>query len=135
MIADVRFKIRMRLRALFAVISTRATDTILSENRFAQIPVPCGHPADGRCVLAHVIARELPGTVARVRRFTVEIDLPLLYRGEQRSITEKIPVGVQLFITACTTPKGYNGNRFSSCAATGAKSLPSTTTRQRGPRR
>lgn len=132
MIADVKLKIRMRVRALFAAISTRTIETVLSENRFASIPVPCGHPADGRCVLAHVIARELPGIQVRVRKFTVEIDLPLSYKGSQRSIVENIPPGVGLFVTGCTTKNGHNGNRFSSCAATAVTSLPSTRTRQRG---
>lgn len=132
MIADVKLKIRMRVRALFAAISTRTTEMVLSENRFASIPVPCGHPTDGRCVLAYVIARELPGTQVRVRRFTVEIDLPLSYKGSERSIIEKIPPGVGLFVAGCTTKAGGNGNRFSSCAAAAVQSLPSTKTRQEG---
>lgn len=134
MTADVKLKVRMRVRALFAAISTRSVDMVLSENRFASIPVPCGHPADGRCVLAYVIARELPGTTVRVRRFTVEIDLPALYLKSGTTISETITPGVGLFIAGCTTKTGGNGNRFSSCAATAPKSLPSTKTRQEGTR-
>jgi hypothetical protein len=134
MIADVRLKVRLRVRALFAKISSGTTDAIIAEDTFSSIPVPCGHPADGRCVLAHVIARELPGTQVRVYRHTVEIDLPLAYKGSQRSISEPLTPGVGLFVTKCTTANGHNGNRFSSCVAKGMPSLPSTKTRQRGGR-
>lgn len=116
MIANVKFKITMRIRARFDGIVTQQADPASWQGYVDELPVTCGHRRDWRCLLATIMSRELPGCVIRVGQFMVETDLPLLYKGSERSVNVMIPPHVRRILLAQSTPEGMQERKFMSCA-------------------
>jgi len=115
MIADVRLKLRMRVKALFESILSTAAIRSGWELYLSELTVPCGHRQDWRCVLATIVSQDLPGTTVHVGQFTVELDLPLLYKGSERTLRVQIPARVRSLMVAQSTPEGMRERKFLSC--------------------
>jgi len=115
MIADVRLKLKMRIRAQFDHLLDLAGDERDWRIYLDAVPVPCNHRSDWRCILAAIMSRELPGTTVHVGQFTLELDLPLLYRGSERTLRVQIPARVRSLMVAQSTPEGMRERKFLSC--------------------
>lgn len=118
MIADVRFKVKMRTMALFNML----LDMVGSPEQWAiynsTLRVPCGHTEDWRCRLAAIVSKEHPGCMVQVGQFTVEIDLPVRYKGSERTLRINVPVRVRSIMIQLSTPEGMQERKFMSCPTT-----------------
>lgn len=115
MIANVKFKITMRVCAFFDTLYQTSRVPAEWQLYLDEVPLQCGHRKDWRCMLANSIAAELPGTIVRVGRFNVEIDLPLLYPGSERTLRVAIPIPLKRALQMHSTPEGMQERRFVSC--------------------
>lgn len=131
MIADVRLKLKMRIRALFDHLLDLAGDERDWRIYLDGVTVPCGHGSDWRCILAAIVSRELPGTTVHVGQFTVELDLPLLYKGSERTLRVQISARVRSLMVAQSTPEGMRERKFLSCPTVRADVRPITGISQR----
>lgn len=118
MIANVRFKIEMRTKALFSTLLDLIGQPEAWRVYHAQLAIPCGHRGDWRCRLAAIISAEHPGCMIHVGSYTVEIDLPVRYRGSERTVRIMLPGRVQQAMAALSTPEGMRERRFMSCPTT-----------------
>jgi len=132
MITDVKLKIRMRTRALLNSIALMAKDNAAWNEYVDNVVVRCGHPNDWRCLMAHIVQREHPGCTIRVGSWIIMIDLPVLYKGSERTVQVQMVPEIRHALMRVTPTDGTAGQPLTSCAVMPIVSLPSTRTRQRG---
>lgn len=134
MIANVRFKIEMRTRALFGTLLDLVGQPDAWQRYHAELAIPCGHREDWRCRLAAIVSQEHPGCVVHVGQFTVELDLPVRYKGSERTLRIQMPPRVRSLMVALSTPEGMQERKFLSCPTTQmpAEYLRGISTHRRG---
>lgn len=118
MIANVRFKIEMRTKALFSTLLDLVGNKRAWTAFHANLTIPCGHAEDWRCRLAAIVSSEHPGCLIHVGQFTVEIDLPVRYKGSERTVRVMIPTRLRSLLVDLSTPAGMRERQFLSCPTT-----------------
>lgn len=132
MIANVRFKIRMRTNALLNTLLLVARDNEAWHDYINAVLVRCGHPNDWRCLMAHIVQKEHPGCTVRVGNWVIMIELPPLYKGSERTVQVQMAPEVRYALRRVCPIEGTEDRPLTSCTIHPIVSLPSTRTRQRG---
>lgn len=100
MIANVEFKMELRVRNLLDVFYPVSRIPHVIKIARDNYPMLCGHFQDGRCRLASMVARELPGSAITVYDWRVNVVPPELYGKVASMFHVRLSQAANAFIRA-----------------------------------